>query len=173
MTTEATETKAAATEVPSADLTKLTDGDIKWRAKYKVTKDELETERAQIAKERQELASKIDTTFKEKQTVEQRWIEAELKAQAIAAGIKDLDLVKLIDKSQIKVGQNGIEGLQQVIESFKTSKPDFFGADKKFSSSSNAPFPEETKTKPVSARDMSAEEFAKAKQQIYSGGRPY
>lgn len=176
--TEATQNNGSSTENTSNnlldnDVSKLTDNDIKWRAKYKSTKDELETFRVQAEKEKQDLANKFDSTHKEKQTVEKRWIEAEIKAQAIAAGIKDLDLVKLIDTSELKIGQNGIEGLQKAIEDFKTKKPDFFGLEKKFSSSTNAPFPTDTKATVVNANDMSKEEWEKAKSKVMYGGRPY
>lgn len=175
-TTIVTEAAAPATkELPAstAATAKLTDNDIKWRAKYKVTKDELETVRAQTEKEKQELASKFDATHKEKQSVEKRWIEAEVKAQAVAAGIKDLDFIKLIDIAALTIGENGIEGLQKTIEDFKAKKPDLFGAEKKFSSSTNAPFPSENKVTTTNARDMTNEEFAKAKMQIMTGTRPY
>lgn len=144
------------------NIEKLKDSDIRWRAKYKGAKEELETLKVQADKEVKELASRAETVVKEKAMYESKYIEAELKAQAVAAGIKDVDLVNLIDKSQLKITESGaIEGLEAAINDFKTKKPDFFGIDRKVSSSSNAVIPSVNTPQVRNAWDLSPEEWKK------------
>jgi hypothetical protein len=160
----------------SSSAADLSDRDLHWRGKYKVLKDEHETTVAQsekIKNDFKELSGKVELHTKERQAIEKKWVEAEVKAHAVAAGIKDPDLVKLIDTSQLKIGENGIEGIQQAINDFKSKKPDFFGAEKKFSSSTNANFPSENKAEKVDARNMSQQEWDAAKMRMKTGGRIY
>lgn len=148
-------------------VTKMRDSDIKWRAKYKLTKEELEDLRAKAEQEQTSLKQTIDTTLKERVRVEEKLIDAKLEAVAVSAGITDLDLVKLIDKSGLKLTETGeISGLQEAVQAFKQAKPNFFGAEKKVSSSTNAPLPSEGTPKLVRAMDMSPEEWQKQKHKI-------
>lgn len=146
------------------------DDSIKWRSKYKVTKEELETIRAKSDSEKQELSSKVEANDKARQMYEQKYIEAEVKAHAVAAGIKDVEFVKLIDKANIKLDEKGnIVGVEDAINNLKTRKPDWFGVEKKVSSSGNHQFPENDKKVPIDARNMTKEEWNRNKHKFMSG----
>ncbi len=175
MTVETPETPTAPeTKVnPEATATeKMKDSDIKWRAKYKSTKDELETAKVQADKEKKELASKVDNTTKERTMMEQKWVEAEMRSEAISAGLKDMELTKLIDMSGVKVNDGKIEGLKEAIESFKSRKPEYFAGEKKTSSTSNAGMPSSSgATATKNAWDMDKKEFQSAKMKLTGGQR--
>lgn len=162
---------AVATE--EKEVTKLSDDDIKWRAKYKATKSELESAKLEIEKEKNELNAKNAAILAEKAKMEKRTIEAELKASAVSAGIKDLEFVKLIDTANVKVSETGeIQGLDDAINALKTRKPEFFGVDKKTSSSTNANFGTGDNTKKVdtkSAWDYSKDDWKKNRSQFMAG----
>lgn len=150
----------------------LNDDGIKWRAKYKLTKSELEESKLTAEKEKTQLIEKVTSTQTEKKTLESRLIQAELKAQAIAAGIRDLELVKLIDLNEVKLNDSGsIEGLEKAVSDFKARKPDFFGSEKKTHSSTNANanMGTENKVAQKDARTMSDEEWKKNKAQYMAG----
>jgi hypothetical protein len=67
-----------------------------------------------------------------------RLIRAELKAEAVRAGIVDLDGLKLLDLSAAKLdGRGEVEGAAQLLAQLKRAKPWLFGA----SSSSNPASP--------------------------------
>lgn len=137
------EVKLDETKVPDtkeSDISKMSDDDIKWRAKYKMTKSEYEESKLAAEKEKNDLLSKVEATTRERQMLEKKVIEAELKAQAVAAGIKDIDFIKLIDLKDVKMNEAGaVEGLDKLVHDFKARKPDLFGVDKKASSSTNFP----------------------------------
>ncbi len=176
--------KEAAKEAAAVELAKITkekqakeeninkddDDSIKWRAKYKVTKEQMETEKAKADIEKQELSSKVATNEKAKQMYEQKYIDAEIKAYAVAAGIRDIEFVKLIGKDDIKLDESGnVVGVEKAISELKTRKPDWFGSEKKTSSSSNASFAEKESKVPVDARSMSQEDWKKNKSKFMSG----
>jgi hypothetical protein len=152
------------------EVEKLSDRDIKWRAKYKESLSELETVKAQTESQVKAAADQAKAALTEKSQVEARWMEAEVKAEAIAAGIKDLDLVKLIDTASLKVGEDGkIIGIKEAINDFKAKKPAFFGEDKKPSSSTNAPLPTAVTASAKSAWDYSKEEWQKSRHRFMAG----
>jgi hypothetical protein len=67
-----------------------------------------------------------------------RLIRAELKAEAVRAGIVDLDGLKLLDLSAAKLdGRGEVEGAAQLLAQLKRAKPWLFGA----ASSSNPASP--------------------------------
>ena len=146
------------------------DDSIKWREKYKFTKGELEAAKLKAESEKQELATKVETTAKERQMYEKKYIDAEVKAQAVAAGIKDIEFVKLIDTNEIKLDDKGnVIGVDKAISDLKTRKPDWFGAEKKTSTSSNADFVDKEKKMPLDARSMSKEEWQKNRSNYMAG----
>lgn len=156
------------------ELTALSDRDIKWRAKYKVTRDELETIKVEKDKEIQVVSEKVNILEKVKVQAEQKWIQAEVKAEAIAAGIKDIDFIKLMDLSNIKPSEDGkIAGLKEAVEAFKAQKPTCFGSadeGKRFSSSTNAAVPPvAVAPQKKSAYDYTAEEYAAKRSQFLRG----
>ncbi len=61
----------------------------------------------------------------------ERLLRAELRSEAIRAGIVDLDGLRLADTSVITFGEDGsIEGADSVISTLKTSKPYLFASGK-------------------------------------------
>lgn len=166
-----TDTKTEVPEVKS-DVAKMSDEDIKWRAKYKMTKSEYEEAKLAAEKEKNELLSKVEATTKERHMLESKVIEAELKAHAVAAGIKDLDFIKLIDVKDVKMNEAGVvEGLDKLVQDFKARKPDLFGIDKKVSSSTNAPAGDKMPTRmaTIDARNMSKDDWKRNKSRYMRG----
>ncbi|KAF1003125.1 MAG: hypothetical protein GAK28_04926 [Luteibacter sp.] len=94
---------------------------------------------------------------------DQRIIRAELKAVAIKAGIVDLDGLKLVDLSKVKLNEQGeVEGADALIEELKTAKPYLFGAA---GSSSVSTPPANTPPAQKKASDMTPEEYAAARRE--------
>ena len=59
---------------------------------------------------------------------DQRIIRAELKAEALKAGMVDLDGLKLADLSKVKLNDAGeVEGADALMTELKKSKPYLFG----------------------------------------------
>lgn len=110
-------------------------------------------------------AADADAKVKETHTAsEQRIIRAELKAEAIKAGMVDLDGLKLADLSTVKLDEKGeVVGAEDMLKALKEAKPYLF---KEASSSSNpeTPPPKE-KPKAFNARTATPEELqAKARE---------
>ncbi len=56
-----------------------------------------------------------------------RAIESELRAQATAAGLEDMDLLPLISRGEIKVDDDfNMTGIAEAVAKFKESKPSYF-----------------------------------------------
>lgn len=62
--------------------------------------------------------------------VRQKAIDTELRAQAAAAGLRDLDLLALVDRKAIKFSDDDetIEGVTEALAAFKERKPEYFAA---------------------------------------------
>lgn len=167
---EATKTKEVKVEAEAAKI----DDDAKWRAKFKMTKSEFEEFKLASEKEKSELLSKHEATLKDRQSMQDKLIDAKIEAQAVAAGIKDLEFVKLMDKSSVKIDEKGdVQGVSEAINAFKTRKPELFGTEKKFSSSSNAAVSTGTGTSSApagrNAWDIPKEEWKTAKLKAMKG----
>ncbi len=68
------------------------------------------------------------TITQAQQAANERIIRAELKAEAVKAGVVDLDVLKLVDLSKLKINDQGeVEGGAELITALKESKPHFFG----------------------------------------------
>lgn len=181
MTAEAGQTNEGTSSTPVAavqqaseavDVSTLSDRDIKWRARCKLKTEELESVKARTDKERSDLNTTIGNLNKERQGMEQKLIDAKLENAAITAGINDVDFVKLIDRSSIKIDENGnYVGLREAVEAFKASKPACFGVAKQSSTSTNAAVPTQEQAKPMHASKMTDAEWAKAKRDINSRKR--
>lgn len=62
------------------------------------------------------------------QVFKDRTRDAELRAAAIGEGLVDADLLPLIDKSKITVGDDGtVSGIVEAVAEFKAKKPSYFG----------------------------------------------
>lgn len=90
-----------------------------------------------------------------------RLVRAELKAEAIRAGMVDLDGLKLVDVAAIKVAENGeVEGAKTIMQDLKRAKPWLFGGG---SSSSTAAAPPAQPPKARLATEMDHAEWQKAR----------
>ncbi len=90
-----------------------------------------------------------------------RLVRAELKAEAVRAGMIDLDGLKLLDMTGIKVADNGeVEGARTIMRELKRAKPWLFGGG---SSSSTAGAPPAQPPKARLATEMDFEEWQKAR----------
>jgi hypothetical protein len=91
-------------------------------------------------------------------------IRAELKAEAVRAGMVDLDGLKMIDASGLVLGPQGdVEGAAGLMEKLRRSKPWLFGAA---SSSSAAAAPATRPPEPRQATAMSHAEWQAARAEI-------
>lgn len=99
---------------------------------------------------------------------EQRIIRAELKAIAIKAGIVDLDGLKLVDLTSVKLNEQGeVEGADALIDGLKKAKPYLFGTP---GSSSTATPPGKDPPPAKKATEMTKEEYEAARRKL-TGGR--
>lgn len=93
------------------------------------------------------------------QAADQRIIRAELKAEALKAGMVDADGLKLADLSQVTMNEHGdVVGAAEVMTALKLAKPYLFGGVA--TTSQTAPPPGKTETKPFNARNATPEELA-------------
>ncbi|MBV9251105.1 MAG: hypothetical protein JO227_17875 [Acetobacteraceae bacterium] len=94
----------------------------------------------QVAELRAHTAALEKQLAEERQRAETRIIRAELKAEALRAGIIDVDGLKLIDLSTAKLNDKGeVEGAAQMLAGLKRAKPWLFGASSSSSTSSPPP----------------------------------
>jgi hypothetical protein len=98
------------------------------------------------------------------QRTEARLIRAELKTEAIRAGMIDLDGLKLIDPSQMKLGvDDEVEGASALMAHFKKIKPWLFGGA---SLSSTAQPPPSQTVRQKMANEMTTDEYRLARDAI-------
>lgn len=77
---------------------------------------------------RQAVQAELDTARNESAGLRNRLIDAELKAEAASAGLVDMDLLPLIDRSKVSIGADGaIIGAKEAIAARKAEKPTWFG----------------------------------------------
>lgn len=94
----------------------------------------------------------------------ERIVRAELKAEAVRAGMVDLDGLKLLDASHVKLGANGeVDGAAALMRDLRRSKPWLFGGA---SSSSTAGAPAAQPPKPRMATEMNFDEWQKARSEL-------
>lgn len=95
---------------------------------------------------------------KAQQASNERIIRAELKAEAVKAGVVDLDVLKLVDLSKLKLNDQGdVEGAADLIKALKESKPHFFGASNSTEKGGKEP-PKGGDNKPKKVSEMTKEE---------------
>jgi hypothetical protein len=93
-----------------------------------------------------------------------RLIRAELKAEAIRAGMVDLDGLKLIDSSEVKLGADGeVEGAPALMTLLKKAKPWLFAG---VSLSSTAMPPLALASRQKMATEMTDIEYRAAREAI-------
>lgn len=132
-----------------------------WRLKHKEARDAADAAEAAAKAASEAAEAKVGEVSK---AAEQRIIRAELKAHAVKAGIVDLDGLKLVDLSSVKLDANGeVEGADALIESLKKAKPYLFGPP---NSSSTQPPPSKDPPPPKAAKDLTKEEYEAAKKAL-------
>lgn len=98
------------------------------------------------------------------QDMETRLIRAELKAEAVRAGMIDLDGLKLLDLSSAKIDERGeVPGAAVIMAELKRSKPWLFG---KTSSSSAASVPANEPPRQKRATEMTDIEYRSARAEL-------
>ncbi|MDE2238462.1 MAG: hypothetical protein KGJ73_00860 [Rhodospirillales bacterium] len=91
-----------------------------------------------------------------------RIVRAELKAEAVKAGMVDLDGLKLIDAEALRVNEQGeVEDAPAVLAKLKRTKPWLFGGGKSSSAAASAPRPEPPRQR--MATEMSRDEWLQAR----------
>lgn len=133
-----------------------------WRLKA----SQLERERDEHKTAAERAAAEAEGKVKEAHTAaEQRVIRAELKAEALKAGMVDLDGLKLADLSKVKINDAGeVEGATELMEELKKAKPYLFGTTQNSSTPGNPPNPKPPAAK--KATEMTEEEYAAARRQF-------
>lgn len=133
-----------------------------WRLKAQTA----ETKAADLQKAADTAAqSAKDSVAAAEKAANERVMRAEVKAAAIAAGMIDLDGLKLADMSKLTLKDDGsVEGVDTMLTEFKTAKPYLFGKPNSSSNPSDPPpnKPPEAKK----ATEMTEAEYATAKQQL-------
>lgn len=98
-----------------------------------------------------------------------RVIRAELKAEALHAGMIDLDGLKLVDVASLRLNDKGdVEGTAQLMVQLKRSKPWLF-AGASTSSATRAPAAQPPRQK--RATEMTDEEYREARAALLRGHR--
>jgi len=93
---------------------------------------------------------------------EARVIRAELKAEAIRAGMIDLDGLKLLDAGSVKLNEQGeLQDGAAVLARLKRAKPWLFGAPASSSAAATPPRPEPPRIR--HANEMSHDEWQAAR----------
>ncbi len=113
----------------------------------------------------EELRAQTEALTRELQSVQEtaraRIIRAELKAEAVKAGMIDLDGLKLIELAEVKLSESDeVEGAMQLMAKLKRDKPWLFGAR---SSSSRATPPNADPPRVKRATEMTADEYRAAR----------
>ncbi len=94
-----------------------------------------------------------------------RLVQAELRTEAVRAGMVDLDGVRLVDVSGLVLGADGIEGGAALMARMREAKPWLFGrAGASSSSAGRAPVAVAVKAK--TAMEMSEEEWRAARAEL-------
>jgi hypothetical protein len=129
-----------------------------WRTKFRTAEQAIAEKEAALAAKDQEVTTKVTEV---QSAADQRIVRAEMKAEALKAGIVDLDFLKLMDTSEIKIGADGEVVIpDKYFEKLKASKPHWFGAAASTSSTHKAPT--EKNGEPKNARDMTPAERSSA-----------
>lgn len=106
--------------------------------------------------------AKADALTEASVEADKRVLMAELKGEAVKAGLVDLDQLKLLDVTGIKLNAEGkIEGADALFTGLKTSKPYLFGTPN--TSSNTQQKPPQPNNEAKKAMDMDDAEYAAAK----------
>jgi len=136
-------------------------------AERKAQEAETKAAEREAAAEAKVVQAAADAAAKGKETnsaADQRVIRAELKAEAIKAGMVDLDGLKLADLSTVKLDEKGeVVGAEDMLKALKEAKPYLFKEASSTSSTQTPPTKE--KPKPFDAKTATPAELqAKARE---------
>ena len=121
---------------------------------------------ADAKKAREEADQKVTAA---QASANERIIRAELKAEAIKAGMVDLDGLKLADLSKVKLNDAGeVEGADALMTELKKAKPYLFGTPGSTSNTETKP-PKPGAPEIKDATTLSKEEYKKARDDIRRG----
>lgn len=99
-----------------------------------------------------------------KAKMSERLVFSELKAEAIKAGIIDLDGLRLLDLGRVSLDDElRVQGAAELVEGLRVSKPWLFAAP---SSSARAAAPPARETTPTRATEMSDAEYRVARAKL-------
>lgn len=94
-------------------------------------------------------------------------IDAELRVEAVRAGMVDLDGLKLVDRAGLRLDEAGaVSGAAGVMVALRRDKPWLFGAQ---SSSRGVPVPPSAPLRTKLATEMSLEEWRQARADLLRG----
>ncbi|HUW82312.1 MAG TPA: hypothetical protein VMZ31_05865 [Phycisphaerae bacterium] len=126
-----------------------------WRLKAAEMEGKAKTEAEARTKAEADAAAKITEA---NQVASQRILMSEMKAHALAAGMVDLDGLKLADLSTVKLNDKGeVEGAEALFKALKEAKPYLFKEVKSTSSTGEPPKPKPG-TKTGGFKDMTPEQ---------------
>ena len=94
-----------------------------------------------------------------------RLVQAELRTEAVRAGMVDLDGVRLLDASGLSLGPDGVEGAAELVARMREAKPWLFGRGGA-SSSSAGRAPRAAPPRAKTAMEMSEEEWRAARAEL-------
>lgn len=133
-----------------------------WRLKASSTEQERDAAKAAADKAAADAAAAVKAAT---DAANDRILRSELKAEALKAGMVDLDGLKLADLSTVKLKEDGsIEGAEAMLKALKEAKPYLFGATQNSSPPGTPPSPKPPTAK--NAKDMTPEEYAIARKQF-------
>lgn len=104
-------------------------------------------------------------------------VDSELRIALIRQGVVDPDVSTLVDRSSIRVEGGRVQGLDEAVTAFKTTKPHLFGAVPTLPASTSFGGPQPTPTHdtppPKDVRNMTQEEYNKHKKETLRGLRSF
>jgi hypothetical protein len=150
-------------------VTELRNENKTWRTRAQALETETTTARTAAETAQAKAAADIEAATKKATTeatervtkaeaaANARVIRAEVRAAAVKLGMVDLDAIKMLDTTALKLNAEGdIEGVDALLEATKKAKPYLFGSPST-SSTQKAPDPKPETAKKAS--EMTDEEF--------------
>ena len=131
-----------------------------WRLKAQELETQAKTAEEAAKKAKEEADGTVSAANK---AANDRIIRAELKAEAIKAGLVDMDALKLADLTKVTLKDDGtVEGAEALFADLKKAKPYLFGS---VNSSSTQKAPATGDPAPKSVKDLSKADYEKAKRE--------